>query len=159
MADAVSESCRYAAAVQLVSPLWGYFPDCTLLVKGLVHKLATSLRGLLALPGPNSSSAGEPFQSSRVENAMEFDINYLLLWLLSVGAAEADHCMPERDWFINHLLVVVIEVGIEDWERMRSVLVRFVWHDIFCEGPFGEVWREVEERREVLRGLENGVGA
>jgi hypothetical protein len=29
-----------------------------------------------------------------------------------------------------------------------------VWHDIFCEGPFREVWEEVKERKEVLKLLE-----
>jgi hypothetical protein len=41
---------------------------------------------------------------------------------------------------------------------MREVLVGFIWHDTFCEGPFRDVWEEVEGRREVLRGLEREVG-
>jgi hypothetical protein len=85
------------------------------------------------------------------------DIKYLLLWLFSVGAAEADRRMPEHDWFVGHLVVVVSELGIGEWEDpagLRSVLIRFLWHDIFCEGPFSEVREEAKERKEVLKLLE-----
>jgi hypothetical protein len=65
--------------------------------------------------------------------------------------------MTKHDWFVGHFVVVVSELGIGEWEGpagLRSVLVRFVWHDIFCEGPFREVWEEVKERKEMLKLLE-----
>jgi hypothetical protein len=119
------------------------------------------LKSLLSFPTSSSSSAASPFPFSSLENpipAVGADINYLLLWLFSVGAAEADGRIPEHDWFVGHLVVVVSEVGIQNWEAMREVLVGFIWHDTFCEGPFRDVWEEVEGRREVLRGLEREVG-
>jgi len=168
-ADAVSESCRFTAAIQLISPLWGYYPDCTLVVNALLHKLTISLKSLLSSSSPLASSitVPSPFPASfsgpeaPSGTGMGIDINYLLLWLFSVGAAEADRRMPEHDWFIGHLVVVVNEVGIEEWDGpggMRSVLIRFVWHDLFCEWPLRKVWDEVKERREVLRVLEREMG-
>lgn len=168
-ADAVSESCRFAAAIQLISPLWGYYPDCTLVVNALLHKLTVSLKSLLSFTPPSAASTTVPTPSAfpllgldaPVTMGLGIDVNYLLLWLFSVGAAEADKRMPEHDWFVGHLVVVVSEVGIEEWEGpggMRSVLVRFVWHDIFCEGPLREVWEEVRDRREVLRVMERDMG-
>jgi hypothetical protein len=168
-ADAVSESCRFAAAIQLISPLWGYYPDCTLVVNALLHKLTVSLKSLLSFNSPAAASTAVPTSSASPFSGLDppvatgpgIDVNYLLLWLLSVGAAEADRRMPEHDWFVGHLVVILSEVGIEEWEGpggMRSVLVRFVWHDIFCEGPLREVWEEARERREVLRVMEREMG-
>ncbi len=164
-ADAISESCRFAAAIQLISPLWGYYPDCTLVVNTLLHKLAVSLKSLqssYSSPSAASTAASSTFSLPFSEFGMGatvlgIDIKYLLLWLFSVGAAEAHRRMPEHDWFVGHLVVVVSELGIEAWEGptgLKSILVSFVWHDIFCEGPLREVWEEVRERREILSVLE-----
>jgi hypothetical protein len=167
-ADAVSESCRSAAAIQLICPLWGYYPDCTLVVNALLHKLTVSLKYLRSFSSASASSTSTlspfwlPFSGVDTPDTTinPIDIKYLLLWLFSVGAAEADSRMPEHDWFVGHLVVVVNELGIETWEGpagLRNVLIRFVWHDIFCEGPLREVWEEVSERREVLRLLEREI--
>ena len=37
--------------------------------------------------------------------------SHLLLWLLSVGGITA-HSMPERAWFVGHLVVVITDLDI-----------------------------------------------
>ncbi|OCL09184.1 hypothetical protein AOQ84DRAFT_376076 [Glonium stellatum] len=86
----LTESCRYAAALHVLFPLMAYFPDPTLLVGALVHRLKFSLASLLPLMGPS---------------------NQFLLWLLAVGAISAEQ-MPERQWFEGHLALIASGLSI-----------------------------------------------
>lgn len=73
----------------------------------------------------------------------------LLLWLLSVGGITA-HSMPERSWFVGHLVVAITDLGIQTWEVMRGALVKLAFHDNFCDISFRALWDEVRAKQEAL---------
>ncbi|KAK4542988.1 hypothetical protein LTR36_005986 [Oleoguttula mirabilis] len=98
-----------------------YFPNPTLMLHTLVRDLKASLTYTLRAIGTKS---------------------HLLLWLLSVGGITA-HSMPERSWFVGHLVVVITDLGIGSWEAMRRHLVQFAFHDNFCDVSFNDLWEEV----------------
>ena len=75
--------------------------------------------------------------------------NHLLLWLLSVGGITA-HSMPERSWFVGHIVVVITDLGIETWEVMRQNLVKLAFHDNFCDKSFNALWVEARNKQEAL---------
>ena len=129
MLDPVSESCRFGAALHVFSPLSGYYPDPTLVSNTLVHRLKASLTSLMLSVG-----MGNP----------------LLLWLLSVGGVSAPR-MPERGWFVGHLVVVVGDLNIQSWAEMRQSLMRVTWHDSICEMSYGNLYQEVVSRAEALK--------
>ena len=133
----ISESCRYAAALHVFTPLSGFYPDPTLMINALVHKLKASLIWLLS-----------PTKEER---------NQLLLWLLAIGGISAVKTgegstsikMPERRWFVAHLVVLVADLGIGSWEEFRH-LVKITWYDDFCEVSLGRLWEDVALRKEAL---------
>lgn len=75
--------------------------------------------------------------------------SHLLLWLLSVGGITA-HSMPERSWFVGHLVVVITDLHIQTWDAMRQHLVKLAFHDNFCDISFNALWNEVRQKQEVL---------
>lgn len=74
---------------------------------------------------------------------------HLLLWLLSVGGITA-HSMPERAWYVGHLMVVITDLGIQTWEAMRQNLVMLAFHDNFCDVSFNALWKEAKQKQEAL---------
>ncbi|KAK1068697.1 hypothetical protein LTR74_005355 [Friedmanniomyces endolithicus] len=124
----LSRSCRLAGCLHVFTPMSGYFPDPTLMLHQLVRDLKSSLTHMIRAVGTRS---------------------HLLLWLLSVGGITA-HKMPERGWFVGHLVVVITDLGIEDWLGMRQHLIKLAFHDNFCDESFGLLWREVRARQELL---------
>lgn len=126
--DCLSNSCRLAAALFVFLPLRCHFPDPTLMINGLIHQLRTSISSVIS--------------SDTVERT-------LLLWLLSVGAVLAAG-MPERVWFIGHLVVLVRDLEISSWQQMRVLLERVIWQHIFCEKPFQLLWTEIHVKKESL---------
>jgi hypothetical protein len=120
----LSESCRYAGALHVVFPLMGHYPDPILMVNALVHKLKDSLMYFI------------PFAETA---------NLVLLWCLTVGAVSACQ-MPERNWFIGHIIGAVTDLDITNWEEMRSGLEGVMTHAVFCDNSFALVWSEVVER-------------
>ncbi|KAI9812198.1 MAG: hypothetical protein M1827_004864 [Pycnora praestabilis] len=125
---ALSKSCHFAATLYILFPLCGYFPDPTLMVNALVHRLKDSLGSV-----DTSDAARNP----------------LLLWLLSVGGVAACR-LPEHGWFIGHLVVLIGDLDIRSWWHMRGYLTRFVWHDVFCEDPFQILWEQIVIKRDDL---------
>jgi hypothetical protein len=121
----VLDSCRYAAALHIFFPLCGYYPDPTLMVHQLVH----SLKGSLSYQTLEQSD--------------------LLLWLFFVGGVSACD-MPERDWFVGHLVVMTEDLEIGTWELIRARLTSVVWYAVFCEQSFRKLWGEVEKRSREL---------
>lgn len=75
--------------------------------------------------------------------------SHLLLWLLSVGGVTA-HAMPERSWFVGHLVVVIADLEIRSWSYMRQNLVQLALHDNFCDVSFHSLWNEVKAKQELL---------
>jgi hypothetical protein len=126
----VSESCRYAAALHVLYPLSGHYPDPTLMVRSLIYKLKFSLGPLLV----QSEGAKHP----------------LLLWILTVGAVSSLNT-PEREWFVGHLVVVAADLDISTWGEMRNQLTTVIWHAIFCDNSFHGVWEEMVQKSESLK--------
>ncbi|KAK3115752.1 hypothetical protein LTR53_004572 [Teratosphaeriaceae sp. CCFEE 6253] len=89
----LSQSCRLAGCLHVFTPMSGYFPDPTLMLHTLVRDLKSSLTHMIRAVGTRSE---------------------LLLWLLSVGGITA-HSMPERSWFVGHLVVVITDLNIRSW--------------------------------------------
>lgn len=75
--------------------------------------------------------------------------SHLLLWLLAVGGITA-HSMPERSWFVGHLVVVVSDLDIRTWDDMRRHLVQLAFHDNFCDISFKKLWIEVRAKQVLL---------
>lgn len=125
----LSQSCRTAGCLHVLTPLSGYFPNPTLMLHTLVRDLKTSLIYMLRAIGTKS---------------------YLLLWLLAVGGLTA-HSMPERSWFVGHIVVVITDLEIHTWEAMRQHLVKLAFHDNFCDKGFKSLWLEAREKQEALQ--------
>jgi len=124
----LSQSCRLAGCLHVFTPMSGYFPDPTLMLHQLVRDLKSALTQMIRAVGTRSE---------------------LLLWLLSVGGITA-HSMPERTWFVGHLVVVITDLGIKDWPDMRQHLIQLAFHDNFCDMSFGKLWEEVRRRQQLL---------
>ncbi|KAK4889150.1 hypothetical protein LTR27_012053 [Elasticomyces elasticus] len=124
----LSQSCRLAGSLHIFTPMSGYFPDPTFMLSQLVRDLKSSLTRMIRAVGTRS---------------------HLLLWLLSVGGITA-HKMPERAWFVGHLVVVITDLGIKQWAAMRQHLIQLAFHDNFCDESFGKLWQEVRARQERL---------
>jgi hypothetical protein len=71
-----------------------------------------------------------------------------------VGGVAADG-LPERHWFVSHLVLITENMGIETWEQMKSLIRVIIWHEILCNRPHHILWREVEERRKDLQDVES----
>ncbi|KAK6441433.1 hypothetical protein LTR95_002336 [Oleoguttula sp. CCFEE 5521] len=125
----LSQSCRLAGCLHILTPMSGYFPNPTLMLHTLVRDLKSALTQVL------SSLAGRS--------------THLLLWLLAVGGITA-HSMPERSWFVGHLVVAITDLDIGNWDPFREYLVALAFHDNFCDISFQALWVEVERKRATL---------
>jgi hypothetical protein len=96
-----------------------------------LHKLKLSLEDMLELASPTHP---------------------LLPWLLSVGGLIASPA--ERHWFVGHLVPVVTDMNINCWEEMKPHLVKVIWLELFCEGPFRELFDEVQTKRASIDELD-----
>lgn len=103
MVEGLAKAYQLRAALHVFVPLSRYFLDPTLLIAELVRDLKASTARLM--------------RKGKVRTD-------LLLWLLAVGGNSA-HAMPERVWFVAHLVNVVRELGIHEWTTMRQSLVKF----------------------------------
>jgi hypothetical protein len=121
-AGCITECCRLAASIFLFFPFENHYPDPTLLLNSLIHKLQTALSRIV------------PYSLGR---------NKLLAWLLSVGGVAASNLPAERDWFISHLAESVAELELKTWDDMRSRLQQVIWIDAIDESPFRQLWEEV----------------
>ena len=127
----LSQSCRMAGVLHVFAPMSAYFPDPTIMLHTLVRDLKQSLTYMIRALGTQ---------------------NHLLLWLLCVGGITA-HSMPERLWFVGHLVVVVGDLAIHNWEEMRQYLVKLAFHDNFCDISFHALWDEVRQKQAALNLL------
>jgi hypothetical protein len=122
----LSESCRHAAALHILFPLMGRYPDPTLMVNALVHRLKTSL----------------------IDYILSWDVNPVFLWCLAVGAVSA-YQMPEVDWFVGYLVITVAEMDIKNWDEMRTYLTGVMSHAVFCDDSFRLVWNKVVAKKDI----------
>lgn len=126
------ESCRYAAALHVFFPLCGYYPDPTLMVHTMVYDLKASL------------------DFYAVFLTLHTD---LVLWMFFVGGVSACN-MTERNWFVEHLVVMTEDLEIRTWDQMRSHLTSVVWYAVFCEVSFKTLWLEIEAKSRALSTAE-----
>jgi hypothetical protein len=130
----ISESVRFAILLHVFTPWRGLQPDGTLTINHLLHQLIRSLRSL------------------RSDTS-----NDLLLWIFAVrGVASAN--MPERVWFVGHLVEMTREMGIERWEEMKVCVNRGgIWHERLYGRAMKELWDEIMLQGRILDG-ESGRG-
>jgi hypothetical protein len=130
----ISESVRFAILLHVFTPWRGLQPDGTLTINHLLHQLIQSLRSL-------SSDTS----------------NDLLLWIFAVGGVASAN-MPERVWFVGHLVEMTREVGIERWEEMKVCVNRGgIWHERLYGRAMKELWDEIMLQGRILDG-ESGRG-
>lgn len=126
---AVAICCSIAGTLHLVSPLGGYYPDSTFAVNALLFKLKSTL--------------GSVLEDESVEPTLK-------LWLLYVGGVSAVY-MPERDWFVRHLVATANDLGLDEWKDVRPALTFLMTHAVFCENAFLDLWLDVEKKRKQLQ--------
>ncbi|KAH7351269.1 hypothetical protein BKA65DRAFT_255223 [Rhexocercosporidium sp. MPI-PUGE-AT-0058] len=125
----LSECTRLALLLHVFTPWRGLPPDGTLSMKLLLYQLITTLKDFLA--------------SSDYENRV------LVLWIFAAGGVAAG-CMPERKWFVGHLVEMVEAMGIESWEIWKAHLRNIVWHDNLCGPKYRALWDEIDAKRKEL---------
>jgi hypothetical protein len=69
--------------------------------------------------------------------------NWLLLWILMVGAIAAE-CSRERRWFIVQLGQVAARKSLSSYDEVREQLARILWLPEACETAGRGIWQEVE---------------
>ncbi|TVY84873.1 hypothetical protein LSUE1_G000681 [Lachnellula suecica] len=122
----ISESMRLCTLLHVLTPWRGLAPDGTITINLLLHQLISSLKLLLGTP-TNST-------------------NMVMLWMFCTGAVAADK-MPERLWFVGHLVEMTEEMGIRTWEEMKALVSRVIWHERLHSRPYVQLWGEIEEKR------------
>jgi hypothetical protein len=123
-----TEACRHALALFLFLPFQNHYPDPRLVLNSFLHKLKFALKNIV----PNLGSQSR-----------------FLLWLLAVGGVTALN-VPERDWFVGHLVPVVAHLELRSWDAFVTALEGVVYIRNFLDGPFRELWEDVKFATEVL---------
>jgi hypothetical protein len=118
---ALTECCRFASAIFLFFPFDNHFPDPTLLLNSLLHKLKDALSRVVPC------SAAE---------------HQLMIWLLAVGGVTAAKLPAERDWFIGYLIDTAADMEVHSWDELERCLRRVIWMDAMNDLPFRELWED-----------------
>lgn len=127
--ELISECTRLALLMHVFTPWRGLPPDATLSITLLLHQQIAALRELIMHPS--------------------FTSNNLTLWIFCAGGVAASG-MPERKWFIGHLVQLTEELGICDWETCSGYLRKVVWHENLCGKTYRVLWEEVDGKRREL---------
>lgn len=125
----ISECTRLALLLHVFTPWRGLPPDATMSINILLHQLITSLKRLLECP--------------------DFENNVLVLWIFAAAGVAAAG-MPERKWFIGHLVEIVQQMGIDSWETWRKYLKCIVWHELLCGRKYQALWEEADGKRKEV---------
>ena len=133
----VSECTRLALLLHVFTPWRGLPPDATLSINILLHRLIVSLRSLLESPN--------------------FKNNVLVLWIFAAGGVAAAG-MPERKWFVGHLVEVIQQMDIHDWESWRAHLICIVWHENLCGRKYRALWEEIDGKRKEVEDDRQALG-
>lgn len=123
-----TEACRNATALFLFLPFDNHYPDPTLVVNGMLHKLKFALKDLV----PNVGSQSQ-----------------LLLWLLSIGGVISLN-LPERDWFVGNLVPLVAHLELRSWTEFTTALESVIYVQKFLDGAFRELWNDIKFATEAL---------
>lgn len=76
-----------------------------------------------------------------------YNCNWLLLWILTVGAITAG-CVAERKWFVGQVGRVASRKGLSTYPEVREQLTRILWVSEGCDEAGESVWQEVEALRD-----------
>jgi hypothetical protein len=60
--------------------------------------------------------------------------------------------MPERSWFVNHLVEMSGEMGITSWEGWKGSVSRCIWHERLYVRAYRKLWEKVASKRGDLDG-------
>ena len=124
----ITESCKFAALLFLFLPFDNHWPDPTLVINSFLHKLKSALCSLV--PGCG------------IENQLH-------VWLLAVGGAVAV-TLPEREWFVRHLVAVAADLELKCWDDMERCLERVIWIEDFDDARFHQLWKEMKRASESM---------
>lgn len=128
--DPTYRLCCIASAVFVLTPLRNVFPDPSLLINDLVHKLRKGLAVAV--------TAEQSLPSS------------LQLWLLCVGLAASTPLPADHRWFLGRLLVLLEDLHVTTWAELRGYLMEMMWNTVYCEGIYIKTWEEAQQHREYL---------
>jgi hypothetical protein len=117
----LTDCCRFATEIFLFFGFENHFPDPTLVINTLLHKLKDSL--------------GSVIPCSEKENV-------IVLWLLAVGAAAAAKLPAERDWFVSYMIDTAADMGLNSWDKMKKSMRRVIWIDGMNDAPFRRPWED-----------------
>lgn len=118
---ALTECCRFATEIFLFFGFENHFPDPTLVINTLLHRLKESLNNVL----PCSEKE-----------------NVIVIWLLAVGAAAAANLPAERDWFVGYMIDTAADMELNSWDKMRASMKKVMWIDAMDDAPFREPWED-----------------
>lgn len=118
----ITKCCCLAASIFLFLPFENHFPDPSLLLNSLVHRLQNALSPIVPC---------------------SMDGNELLAWLLSVGGVASLNLPTERDWFVSHLAESAIGLECNSWDEMDKCLKNVLWIEAIDDSPFRQLWEEV----------------
>jgi hypothetical protein len=124
----ITEAARFASLLHILTPWRGLPPDGTIAINHILHQLITSLKSI--------TSTGS---SADVNNV-------LVLWMFAVGGVCSLN-MPERTWFVNHLVEMTEEMGIQSWETWKASVTRCIWHERLYVRAYRKLWEEVAAKR------------
>jgi hypothetical protein len=120
----ITNLCRYAVALHLLTPWKGLKPNSSFAVNIIAHKMKTSLAQIV-IQTPSDD---------------------LLLWLLFTGGV-AVIGMPEREWFVGHLVKAIDDRGIKQWDKMQKCLEKLIWHQRLNAETHEMLWNEAKGKK------------
>ncbi len=124
----ITESCQHATAIFLFLAFDNHYPDPRLVINSFLHKLKVALKQIVPHFGTQSR---------------------LLLWLLSVGGVTSLN-LPERDWFVGHLVPIVAHLELQSWDDFTNTLEGIVYIRKSLDRSFRALWEDIKLATEVL---------
>jgi len=131
-ATLVSESMRLSTLLHVFTPWRGLAPDGSITINHLLHQLISCLKLILSTPG--------------------WSPNMVMLWMFCTGAVAADN-MPERSWFVGHLVEMIEVMEVGNWQEMKGLVSRVIWHERLNTRTYTKLWGEIEQQRRGIDGL------
>jgi hypothetical protein len=76
-----------------------------------------------------------------LEGLCRFEANFYI-WVLVLAGIWAEG-MPERLWFINRLRELLASEGVFSWNKLKSIIVPFLWMSSVCDEGGMNLWNDV----------------
>ncbi|EXJ62207.1 hypothetical protein A1O7_02640 [Cladophialophora yegresii CBS 114405] len=130
-ADLQYEACRLACIAYSFLVIFPFPP-----VVGLFERLAKRLQ--ISLLQMRTGVDASPY--ARV---------VMQLWILTLGAVVSIG-LPERAWFVDELLPVMVRLGVDSWGQMERLLRGFLWHPKTSERDGLDVYRDVKLKAHIV---------